>query len=86
LSFRFTGPCAGMQISSEHIQKIGGLAISEVSYGNPFRPCALLNTKIDVWFAYEYRNDSGNWVRSYGNENWEFDSEELMHTRHASTN
>ena len=37
-------------------------------------------------FAYEWHDDSGNWFRSYGNENWEFDSKGLMKTRHASIN
>ncbi|ANP52545.1 nuclear transport factor 2 (NTF2) superfamily protein [Streptomyces griseochromogenes] len=42
--------------------------------------------RIAVRFAYEHRDDSGNWYRSYGNENWEFDEHGLMHTRHASIN
>jgi nuclear transport factor 2 (NTF2) superfamily protein len=42
--------------------------------------------RIAVRFAYEYRDDSGNWFRAYGNENWEFDEEGLMRTRHASIN
>ncbi|MDK1493108.1 nuclear transport factor 2 family protein [Sinorhizobium sp. 7-81] len=42
--------------------------------------------RIAVRFAYEYRDDSGNWYRAYGNENWEFDENGLMHTRHASIN
>ncbi|KAJ8613882.1 hypothetical protein CTAYLR_008687 [Chrysophaeum taylorii] len=42
--------------------------------------------RIAVRFAYEYRDDSGNWYRAYGNENWQFDEEGLMHTRHASIN
>ena len=29
-------------------------------------------------FAYEWRDDSGHWFRSYGNENWEFDERGLM--------
>lgn len=37
-------------------------------------------------FACEWRDDSGNRFRSYGNENWEFDSNGLMHHRHASIN
>ena len=37
-------------------------------------------------FAYEWRDDSGNWFRSYGNENWEFDDKGLMSRRHASIN
>jgi nuclear transport factor 2 (NTF2) superfamily protein len=42
--------------------------------------------RIAVRFAYEHHDDSGNWFRSYGNENWEFDEQGLMHTRHASIN
>ncbi|MGD0891430.1 MAG: nuclear transport factor 2 family protein [Terracidiphilus sp.] len=42
--------------------------------------------RIAVRFAYEYHDDSGNWFRAYGNENWEFDEHGLMHTRHASIN
>ncbi|MGW5640118.1 nuclear transport factor 2 family protein [Streptomyces sp. NPDC003832] len=43
-------------------------------------------SRIAVRFAYEHRDDAGNWYRSYGNENWEFDEHGLMHTRHASIN
>jgi uncharacterized protein len=39
-----------------------------------------------VRFAYEWHDDSGNWFRSYGNENWEFDERGLMHRRLASIN
>lgn len=42
--------------------------------------------RIAVRFAYEWRNDAGQWFRSYGNENWEFDAEGLMAVRHASIN
>jgi len=42
--------------------------------------------RIAVRFAYEFHDDSGNWFRSYGNENWEFDDEGLMRRRHASIN
>ena len=43
-------------------------------------------SRIAVRFAYEWHDDSGNWFRSYGNENWEFDENGLMHHRHASIN
>ncbi|HXC30840.1 MAG TPA: nuclear transport factor 2 family protein [Verrucomicrobiae bacterium] len=43
-------------------------------------------TRIAVRFAYEWHDDSGQWYRSYGNENWEFDAEGLMQRRHASIN
>jgi nuclear transport factor 2 (NTF2) superfamily protein len=42
--------------------------------------------RIAVRFAYEWHDDSGNWFRSYGNENWEFDSGGLMRRRFASIN
>jgi nuclear transport factor 2 (NTF2) superfamily protein len=42
--------------------------------------------RIAVRFAYECRDDSGNWKRTYGNENWEFDENGLMRARHASIN
>ena len=42
--------------------------------------------RIAVRFAYEWHDDSGNWFRSYGNENWEFDAQGVMHHRHASIN
>src|ERR1700738_2181747 len=40
--------------------------------------------RIAVRFAYEWHDDSGNWFRSYGNENWEFDDNGLMRRRIAS--
>ncbi|MFK8020628.1 MAG: DUF1348 family protein [Pseudomonadales bacterium] len=42
--------------------------------------------RIAVRFAYEWHNDAGQWYRSYGNENWRFDSHGLMAERHASIN
>ena len=42
--------------------------------------------RIAVRFAYEWHDDSGNWFRSYGNENWEFDERGLMARRFASIN
>ena len=42
--------------------------------------------RIAVRFAYEWHNASGQWFRSYGNENWEFAPDGLMQTRHASIN
>ena len=47
---------------------------------------AFEQSRIAVRFAYEWRDDSGNWFRSYGNENWEFDANGLMRQRHASIN
>jgi nuclear transport factor 2 (NTF2) superfamily protein len=47
---------------------------------------AFTEDRIAVRFAYEWHDDSGNWFRSYGNENWEFDAEGLMRRRFASIN
>ncbi|MFA7264055.1 MAG: nuclear transport factor 2 family protein [Caulobacter sp.] len=47
---------------------------------------AFAGNRIAVRFAYEWRDDSGGWFRSYGNENWEFDEAGLMRTRFASIN
>jgi nuclear transport factor 2 (NTF2) superfamily protein len=47
---------------------------------------AFEENRIAVRFAYEWHDDSGNWFRSYGNENWEFDAEGLMRVRLASIN
>ncbi len=42
--------------------------------------------RIAVRYAYEWQDHDGNWFRSYGNENWEFDERGLMRERHASIN
>ncbi|AMP05766.1 DUF1348 family protein [Collimonas pratensis] len=42
--------------------------------------------RIAVRFAYEYHDDSGQWYRAYGNENWEFAEDGLMRRRHACIN
>ena len=42
--------------------------------------------RIAVRYAYEYHDDSGNWFRAYGNENWEFDENGFMERRFASIN
>jgi uncharacterized protein len=47
---------------------------------------AFRENRIAVRFAYEWHDDSGQWYRSYGNENWEFDAEGLMHHRYACIN
>ena len=47
---------------------------------------AFTASRIAVRFAYEWRDDSGHWFRSYGNENWEFNGEGLMQRRFASIN
>lgn len=47
---------------------------------------AFRDNRIAVRFAYEWRDDSGHYFRSYGNENWEFDPSGLMQRRFASIN
>ncbi|MBV8963819.1 MAG: nuclear transport factor 2 family protein [Hyphomicrobiales bacterium] len=47
---------------------------------------AFHGNRIAVRFAYEWHDDSAQWFRSYGNENWEFDAEGLMSRRLASIN
>jgi hypothetical protein len=45
-----------------------------------------LGDRISVRFQYEWRDDSGNWYRAHGNEQWEFDAAGLMRRRDASIN
>ena len=47
---------------------------------------AFTENRIAVRFAYEWHDDTGNWFRSYGNENWEFNEEGYMRQRLASIN
>jgi uncharacterized protein len=47
---------------------------------------AFTDNRIAVRFAYEWRDDSGTWFRSYGNENWEFNAEGEMERRYACIN
>ena len=47
---------------------------------------AFTGNRIAVRYAYEYCDDSGQWFRAYGNENWEFAEDGLMRTRHARIN
>ena len=44
------------------------------------------SNRIAVRFQYEWHDDAGNWFRSYGNEQWEFDEHGLMRRREASIN
>ena len=60
--------------------------IREIDYRLIKELWAFAENRIAVRFAYEFHDDSGNWVRSYGNENWEFDERGLMRIRHASIN
>lgn len=47
---------------------------------------AFTDNRLAVRFAYEWHDDSGHWFRSYGNENWQFNENGLLHYRHASIN
>lgn len=47
---------------------------------------AFTGNRIAVRFAYEWHDDSGNWYRSHGNEQWQFDADGLMERREASIN
>ncbi|MNO97740.1 hypothetical protein D3C76_894590 [compost metagenome] len=47
---------------------------------------AFTDNRIAVRYAYEWQDDSGNWFRSYGNENWEFGEDGLMVNRFACLN
>ncbi|MEO8001950.1 MAG: nuclear transport factor 2 family protein [Arenimonas sp.] len=78
---------------SEHIQ--GRVAIEgfldrkwnrEFEYRLIKELWAFNENRIAVRFAYEWHDDSGQWFRSYGNENWEFDEQGLMQLRIASIN
>jgi uncharacterized protein len=58
----------------------------ELDYRLIKEPWAFEANRIAVRFAYEWHDDSGNWFRSHGNENWEFDGNGLMRLRFASIN
>lgn len=58
----------------------------ELSYRLIKEVWAFTGDRIAVRFAYEWHDDSGQWYRSYGNENWEFDERGLMKRRIASIN
>jgi nuclear transport factor 2 (NTF2) superfamily protein len=58
----------------------------EIEYRLIKEVCAFTDNRIAVRFAYEWRDDSNNWYRSYGNENWEFVEHGLMRRRIASIN
>src|SRR4051794_1649819 len=60
--------------------------IKELDYRLIKELWAFHEARIAVRFAYEWHDDSGNWFRSYGNENWEFNAQGLMQKRIASIN
>jgi nuclear transport factor 2 (NTF2) superfamily protein len=47
---------------------------------------AYSENRIAVRYVYEYQNESGQWFRAHGNENWQFNEKGLMTERHASIN
>ena len=59
---------------------------SELDYRLIKELWAFDGNRIAVRFAYEWIDDSGNWFRSYGNENWEFNEHGLMQKRYACIN
>jgi len=63
-----------------------GKWIREIDYRLIKELWAFTDNRIAVRYAYEWRDDSGNWFRSYGNENWEFAEDGLMMNRYASIN
>jgi nuclear transport factor 2 (NTF2) superfamily protein len=60
--------------------------IKELEYRLIKELWAFDGSRIAVRFAYEWRDDSGHWYRSYGNENWEFNEQGFMKRRYASIN
>ena len=60
--------------------------VKELDYRLIKEMWAFSDTRIAVRFSYEWHDDSGNWFRSYGNENWEFDAAGVMQRRLASIN
>ena len=58
----------------------------ELDYGLIKELWGCLGSCIAVRFAYEYHDDSGQWFRAYGNENWEFNDQGFMMLRFASIN
>jgi uncharacterized protein len=58
----------------------------ELDYALRKSLCAFAEERIAVRFQYECRDATGQWWRSYGNENWEFDARGLMRQREASIN
>ena len=70
----------------EVVEFLSGKWEDELEYRLIKELWAFGGNRIAVRFAYEYHNREGQWFRAYGNENWEFDEEGLMKTRHASIN
>ena len=75
-------PCGRMEI----VQFLTRKWVKEIDYRLIKELWTFAEHRIAVRFAYEWRNDAGNWFRSYGNENWDFDEQGLMQRRFASIN
>ncbi len=70
----------------EIVQFLGRKWARELDYRLIMEIWAFSDNRIAVRFAYEWHDDSGQWYRSYGNENWAFDGNGLMQYRYASIN
>ena len=70
----------------EIIQFITGKWEKELNYKLKKEYRAHTGNRIAVRFEYEYQNAEGQWLRAYGNENWEFDENGYMAKRYASIN
>ncbi|AQA03435.1 hypothetical protein BVC93_14610 [Mycobacterium sp. MS1601] len=71
---------------AEIVEFLTGKWARELDYRLIKELWAFDGNRIAVRFAYEYHDVDGRWFRAYGNENWEFDDNGLMRTRHASIN
>src|SRR5439155_4087551 len=82
-------PVAGVGVRVALAERVGvfpGKWTRELDYRLIKELWAVSGDRIAVRFAYEWHDDSAHWFRSYGNENWEFDSDGLMRRRYASIN
>jgi len=68
------------------VQFLSGKWKRELDYKLKKELWAFTDNRIAVRFEYEYHDESGQWFRAYGNENWEFDENGLMQRRFASIN
>jgi nuclear transport factor 2 (NTF2) superfamily protein len=68
------------------IEFLGRKWARELDYQLKKELWAFTNNRIAVRFEYEWHDDSGQWFRSHGNENWEFTAEGLMARRFTSIN
>jgi nuclear transport factor 2 (NTF2) superfamily protein len=60
--------------------------VRELDYRLKKQLWAFMDNRIAVRFEYEWHDDAGQWYRSHGNENWEFEENGLMQRRFASIN